>query len=214
MAIVSAGVLAVVKLHIDHRSASEENATLDDAVFGGQFQAVNSGMRFYRRLTILGRNILVTRLCPLQNTVFKSEGRNDSMPERRAVRAFEVVGEEQLFFDRDGPIGDSGAIDGEDRRCQKSENRGGKNCFHGGGGWIMRLDLGEVFWEVYWTGLEQARWRMSGSGGKVLARRVDDEVCFLVIGRANAHHSPGLRNYAEGALSSGVSTILVELRDC
>jgi len=55
---------------------------------------------------------------------------------------------------------------------------------------------------------------MSGSGGKVLARRVDDEVCFLVIGRANAHHSPGLRNYAEGALSSGVSTILIDLREC
>jgi anti-anti-sigma factor len=55
---------------------------------------------------------------------------------------------------------------------------------------------------------------MSNCSGKVLARRADDEVCFLVIGRANAHHSPGLRQYAEGALRSGANTILVDLRDC
>src|SRR6185369_7774620 len=42
----------------------------------------------------------------------------------------------------------------------------------------------------------------------------DDEVCFLVIGQANAHLSPGLRQYAEGALSSGASTIVIDLREC
>jgi anti-anti-sigma factor len=55
---------------------------------------------------------------------------------------------------------------------------------------------------------------MSETSGKILARRGDDEVCFLVIGRANAHHSPALRQYAEGALSSGVSRILIDLREC
>lgn len=55
---------------------------------------------------------------------------------------------------------------------------------------------------------------MSGASGKVLARRCDDEVCFLVIGQANAHLSPGLRQYAEGALGSGASTILIDLREC
>jgi anti-anti-sigma factor len=43
---------------------------------------------------------------------------------------------------------------------------------------------------------------------------MDDEVCFLVIGHANAHLSPGLRQYAEGALSSGIRTILIDLREC
>jgi len=55
---------------------------------------------------------------------------------------------------------------------------------------------------------------MSTKSGKILARRVDEEVCFVVLGRADAHLSPGLRQYAEGALSSGASTILIDLREC
>jgi anti-anti-sigma factor len=55
---------------------------------------------------------------------------------------------------------------------------------------------------------------MSSKSGKILARRVDEEVCFVVLGRADAHLSPGLRQYAEGALSSGASTILIDLREC
>ena len=60
---------------------------------------------------------------------------------------------------------------------------------------------------------------MSGSSGqipsgRILARRSDDEVCFLVVGRACANHSSAVRHYAEKALSSGVTTIHVDLSDC
>lgn len=55
---------------------------------------------------------------------------------------------------------------------------------------------------------------MSITSGKILARRVDEEVCFCVLGRADAHLSPGLRQYAEGALSSGATTIVIDLREC
>ena len=59
---------------------------------------------------------------------------------------------------------------------------------------------------------------MSGSSGqvysRVLARRLGDEVCFLVVGRACANHGPALRQYAEEALASGVTSIQVDLSDC
>jgi anti-anti-sigma factor len=50
--------------------------------------------------------------------------------------------------------------------------------------------------------------------GRILARRSDDEVCFLVVGRACANHSPAVRHYAEKALASGVTVIHVDLSDC
>jgi anti-anti-sigma factor len=52
------------------------------------------------------------------------------------------------------------------------------------------------------------------SSGRILARRLDDEVCFLVVGRACANQSPALRQYAEKALASGVTMIQVDLSDC
>jgi anti-anti-sigma regulatory factor len=55
---------------------------------------------------------------------------------------------------------------------------------------------------------------MSNCNGKVFARRVGDEVCFLVIGRANAHLSPALRQYAEDALASGATKVQIHLCDC
>jgi len=60
---------------------------------------------------------------------------------------------------------------------------------------------------------------MSGSSGqvavgKVLARRMGDEVCFLVVGRGCANHSPALRAYAEESLAAGVTAFQVDLSDC
>lgn len=55
---------------------------------------------------------------------------------------------------------------------------------------------------------------MSSSTGKVLARRVANEVCFLVAGRVCANQCPALRQFAEDALSCGATAILVDLRDC
>jgi anti-anti-sigma regulatory factor len=60
---------------------------------------------------------------------------------------------------------------------------------------------------------------MSGTSGqipsgRILARRLGDEVCFLVVGRACANHSPAVRHYAEKALASGVTMIQVDLSDC
>jgi anti-anti-sigma regulatory factor len=52
------------------------------------------------------------------------------------------------------------------------------------------------------------------SRDKVLARRAGDEVCFLVVGRATASHSPALREYAENALSAGATQVQIDLRDC
>ncbi len=52
------------------------------------------------------------------------------------------------------------------------------------------------------------------SGGKVLARRAGDEVCFLVVGRGTANHSPALREYAENALAAGAKQLQIDLRDC
>src|SRR5436309_1733203 len=55
---------------------------------------------------------------------------------------------------------------------------------------------------------------MSGSGGKVLARRVAEEVCFLVVGRVGASHCPALRQFAEDNLARGATRVQFDLRDC
>src|SRR5436190_684167 len=60
----------------------------------------------------------------------------------------------------------------------------------------------------------ERRWRMSGSGGKVLARRVAEEVCFLVVGRVGASHCPALRQFAEDNLARGATRVQFDLRDC
>jgi anti-anti-sigma factor len=55
---------------------------------------------------------------------------------------------------------------------------------------------------------------MTDCSGKIFARRVGDEICFLVVGRVNAHLCPAMRGYAEDALASGATKVYVDLRDC
>jgi len=55
---------------------------------------------------------------------------------------------------------------------------------------------------------------MTDCSGKIFARRVGDEICFLVVGRVNAHLCPAMRQYAEDALTAGASKVYVDLRDC
>jgi len=55
---------------------------------------------------------------------------------------------------------------------------------------------------------------MSAFGGKVLARREADELCFLVVGKVTSHHSPAMRQYAEEGLSRGATKIQVNLSEC
>ncbi len=52
------------------------------------------------------------------------------------------------------------------------------------------------------------------SSDKVLARRAGDDVCFLVVGRGTAKHSPSLREYAENALAAGATQVQIDLRNC
>ena len=44
VAVVGAGVLAVVELDVDHRGAFKADPDLDDAVLGGDFQAMHGGV--------------------------------------------------------------------------------------------------------------------------------------------------------------------------
>jgi anti-anti-sigma factor len=55
---------------------------------------------------------------------------------------------------------------------------------------------------------------MTDCSGKIFARRVGEEICFLVIGRVDAHLCPAMRQYAEDALASGAKAVYVDLRDC
>ena len=55
---------------------------------------------------------------------------------------------------------------------------------------------------------------MTSSSGKVLARRLGDEVSFIAVGRVCASLCPALRQYAEDALSCGATAIEIDLADC
>jgi anti-anti-sigma factor len=55
---------------------------------------------------------------------------------------------------------------------------------------------------------------MTAQSGKVLARRVASELCFLVVGRVTSHQAPALRQYVEEGLARGATRVEVDLRDC
>jgi anti-anti-sigma factor len=55
---------------------------------------------------------------------------------------------------------------------------------------------------------------MSSPSGKVFARRLGDEVTFLVTGNVTCHHSPAMRKFAEESITGGAVKIDVDLRDC
>src|SRR5258706_13031388 len=62
VAVVRAGVLAVVKLNVDHRSAFEADLDLDDAVLGGDVKPMHGGVRRDGGLAVFGRHGLFGRL--------------------------------------------------------------------------------------------------------------------------------------------------------
>src|SRR6187200_2192579 len=68
----------------------------------------------------------------------------------------------------------------------------------------------------YHPGIASLLWRrlMMGQSGKVLARRVASELCFLVVGRVTSHQAPALRQYVEEGLAGGAARVEVDLRDC
>jgi anti-anti-sigma factor len=55
---------------------------------------------------------------------------------------------------------------------------------------------------------------MTAPSGKVLARRADAEITFLVVGHVTCHHASALRKYAEEAQATGAASIELDLRDC
>ncbi len=126
VAIVGAGVFAVVELDVDHRGAFKADPDLDDAVLGGDLQAVHGRVRRDGGLAVGGRNVLVAGLRALEHAVFDDERRDDSVPDLGGFGAFEVVGEQELLLlgdrlGRDGrQVGREG-MSGEDEEGDQEE---------------------------------------------------------------------------------------------
>lgn len=55
---------------------------------------------------------------------------------------------------------------------------------------------------------------MTATRGKVLARRVGDEICIWVSGQVTCQHSPAMRQYVEEGLAEGADKVHVDLREC
>ncbi len=98
VAVVGAGVLAVVELDVDHRGAFEADLDLDDAVLGGDLQAVHGGVGRDGGLAVGGRDVLVAGLRALERALLDDEGRDDLVPDLGGLGALEVVGEEQFLL--------------------------------------------------------------------------------------------------------------------
>ena len=103
---------------------------------------MDGGVCLYRGLAILGGNVLVASLRAFDGALLEDEGRNDPMPERGATGALEVVGEEQLFFDSDGTIGNGRPISGEGSSGEEKDSVGGENHFH-----VFEAELLAALWE-------------------------------------------------------------------
>jgi hypothetical protein len=124
MAVVSAFVFAVVELHVHHRGAFKANLDFDHTVRGGDFQTVDGGVGRNGRLAIGCRNVLVPGLRPLERPAFDDEGIHDFVPDFVALRAVEVVGEQELLLLGNRLFGDGRPIRGKSIR--KAGTRGNR----------------------------------------------------------------------------------------
>ena len=130
MAVMGAGILTVVELHVDHRGAFKANPDLDNAVLGGDFQPVYGGVRCDGRLAVGGGNILVAGLCALERAVFDDEGRDDFVPDLCRFGAFKVIGEKKFLFLGDWLGGDGGQFSGNRGSAKEEEGNHGETQVH------------------------------------------------------------------------------------
>src|SRR5207237_6923494 len=91
VAVVGAGVFAVVELDIDHGCAFKADPGLHDTVLGGDFKAVHRGVGGNGRLAVGGGSILVARLRALQRAPFDDEGRDNLVPNLGGLCALKVI---------------------------------------------------------------------------------------------------------------------------
>jgi hypothetical protein len=91
VAVVGAGVFAVVEFNVDHRGALKADLGLNDAIGGGDFQAMHSGMGCDGGFAIGGGNGLVAGLRSFEYAALESECRYDSVPNIGSLSAFKIV---------------------------------------------------------------------------------------------------------------------------
>lgn len=101
VAVVGAFVFAVVELDVNHRGAVELDLALDDAVLGGDLQAVDGSVGLDLGFAVGGGDGLVAGLGALEGAVLDGEGRDDLVPDLGRRGALEVVGEEEFLLHGD-----------------------------------------------------------------------------------------------------------------
>ena len=102
VSVMRAGVFAVVELHVHHRGAFQTNLHFDDAVPGGDLQAVDGGVGGDGGFAIGGGDVLVAGLHTLQCALFEDEGVHDPVPGLRRRGALEVIGKKEFLLPGDG----------------------------------------------------------------------------------------------------------------
>ena len=81
VAVVGAGEFAVIEFDIDHCGAVEADFAFDDAVFGGDFEAVHGGVGFGDGFAVSGRFVFVAGLGAFEGFVFDGKSGDDFVPD-------------------------------------------------------------------------------------------------------------------------------------
>lgn len=81
VAVVGAGVFAVIELDVDHGGAVEADFAFDDGVLGGDFEAVDGGVGFGDGFAVGRGFVHVAGLSAFEGFVLDGEGGDDFVPD-------------------------------------------------------------------------------------------------------------------------------------
>ena len=122
VAVVGAGVFAVVELDVDHRGTVEADPGLDDAVLGGDLQAVHGGVGLDGSGLPLAAGMFLSRVCVPLSAPFSTAKVGTTLCQTLAgVGALEVVGEEELLLLGDWRRGDGREVGRESGSSEEDE---------------------------------------------------------------------------------------------